>query len=243
MESPRLRRLAPNSTPHTDARELCARSTAIGARRWAWTLADQGMTLRDSVLAAGLTCLAMWAGEVSCGMIPPAKEVALSQDEWNAIRKEVKWPKGGLTHRMETAHESGGSVYVTIETNYYELGPRSFRYFQVSCRKLVIGWKCFDAIDTLQFKNSSQTVIVGDGVSTNEVIEVADFIRNHPQPPWKDKGPLLASVSLVSLKKSGGDFLAKVATVDRDCYTGLRIRRSTNATLSIINSDFPVWCS
>lgn len=181
------------------------------------------------------------AGPIGAQRATPSEAVDLTETEWQAIRSQITYPRPNMRNRKELAYltRTSGAAYLsaTIETEPYEETADYRRYYRTGCARDQAGWKCRPPADIFEFgEHYPRTVIVGEGVTSAEVLEIDRFLKEHPVSGWKQRHRLLVSVTLRELRLSSGEYNVRVASdVDRLCGTQLRIRRSENGDLAVTN--------
>lgn len=198
-----------------------------------------------ALLSLSLACVAAFAGAKPI----PRVAIELSDADSESIRKQIVYPRQGLKWRRVAAFRNGDKQAwfdtAFVETNYYEETTEYRKHFRTHCRKLADSWKCDKPQDILELPGP-HPVIVGEGITSRDVLEVAKFLREYPLRDWKQKHRLLAAVTLVQLRfwrSDDGDYGAQVRSdVDRYCGAWLRLTRHASGTLSVTNEP-AIYCA
>lgn len=188
------------------------------------------------------------AGPSAAQRATPSEAVDLTESEWRAIRSQITYPRPNMRNIKELAYltTTPGAAHLsaTVETEHYEETVDYRRYYRTRCARDQAGWKCRPPADIFEFgEHYPRTVIVGEGVTSAEVLEIDRFLKAHPISGWKQRDRLLVSVTLRELRLSNGEYSARVASdVDGLCGTRLRIRRSESGDLAVTNVP-SVFCA
>jgi hypothetical protein len=198
--------------------------------------------------ASVLFVLLVVAGPSAAQRATPSDPVELTETEWRAIRSQITYPRPNMRSRKELAYltltPGSARLSATVETMHYEETADYRRYYRTGCAMDQAGWKCRPPADIFEFEaHDPRTVVVGEGVTSAEVLEIDRFLNEHPLSGWKRRHRLLVSVTLRELRVSSGEYRARVASdVDSLCGARLRIRRGENGDLAV--TDVPsVFCA
>src|SRR2546423_1133918 len=170
------------------------------------------------------------------------EETELAAGEWKQIEAAIKYPRNDLTLRRAIAFRSRDRHYqyytASLVTNYYEQADTYRKYYSTFCRKANDTWTCDRPQDTVEL--SDGTGVAVSGVNPLEVVEIARFLRDEPNNAWLRRQPDARLIKLIGVGYTDGMYSIRVRFRDPDCTTFLRIQRSADGALVIVNEGTPV---